>query len=82
MSLVCRAILIPFVDFNNPLHYFFPPVVDSSVAELAGDGDVAQLVEHRTGTPLRQVRFLGAARDLSPRLSYGVPTALACNRMH
>ena len=29
-------------------------------------GDVAQLVERRTGTPLRQVRFLGAARDISP----------------
>ena len=43
-------------------------------------GDVAQLVERRTGTPLRQVRFPGAARDFSPRvnfqcrLSYGVRT--------
>ena len=42
--------------------------------------DVAQLVERRTGTPLRQVRFPGAARDFSPRdnfqcrLSYGVRT--------
>ena len=50
-------------------------------------GDVAQLVEHRTGTPLRQVRFPGAASDFSPRvnfqcrLSYGVCTpscAIAC----
>ena len=51
-------------------------------------GDVAQLVERRTGTPLTQVRISGAARDFSPRvnfqcgLSYGVRTALACYRMH
>ena len=43
-------------------------------------GDVAQLVERRTGTPLAQVQFPGAARDFSPRvnfqcrLSYGVST--------
>ena len=51
------------------------------------DGDVAHLVEHRTGTPLRLVRFPGAARDFSPRvdfqyrLSYSVRTplcAIAC----
>ena len=50
-------------------------------------GDVAQLVDRRTSTPLRQVRFPGAARDFSPRvnfqcrLSYGVrtpPCATAC----
>ena len=29
-------------------------------------GDVAQLVERRTGTPLTQVRIPGAARDFSP----------------
>ena len=52
-----------------------------------GLGDVAQLVEHRTGTPPTQVRFPGAARNFSPgvnlqcRLSYGVrtsPCAIAC----
>ena len=43
--------------------------------------DVAQLVEHRTGTPPMQVRFPRAARDFSPRvnfqcrLSYGVRTS-------
>ena len=50
-------------------------------------GDVAQLVEHRTGTSLTQIRFPGAARDFSPsvkfqcRLSYSVrtpPCANAC----
>ena len=50
-------------------------------------GDVAQLVEHRTVTPLTQVRFPGAAKDFLPRvnfqcrLSYGVrrpPCAIAC----
>ena len=54
------------------------------------DGDIAQLIERRTGTPLRQVRFLGAARDFSPRvhfrcrLSYGVrtlPCAIACFKL-
>ena len=53
-----------------------------------GGGDVAQWVERRTGTSLRQVRFPGVARDFSPRvnfqnrLSYGVRTALVCNHMH
>ena len=50
-------------------------------------GDVAQLVDHRTGTLPTQVRFPGATRDFSPgvnfqcRLSYGVrtpPCAIAC----
>ena len=45
------------------------------------------MTEHRTGTPLTQVRFAAAARDFSPtvnfqcRLSYGVHTptcAVAC----
>ena len=50
-------------------------------------GDVAQLVDHWTGTPPRQVRFPGAARDFSPRvsfqcrLSYGVRTPPCANRM-
>ena len=53
-------------------------------------GDAAQLAERRTGTPLRQVRFPGAARDFSPRvnfqcrLSHGVripPCSTACNNI-
>ena len=49
--------------------------------------DVAQLVEHQTGTPLRWVHFPDAGSDFSPRvnvqcrLSYGVcapPCATAC----
>ena len=56
-------------------------------SRLKPSGDVAQLVEHRTGTPLTQVRFPGAAREFSPRvnfqcrLSYDVrtsPCAIAC----
>ena len=53
-----------------------------------GDGDVAQLTERRTGTPLTQVRFPGPSRDFSPRVNfqcrlfwYGVstpPCAVAC----
>ena len=51
-------------------------------------GDVAQLVEHRTGTPPTQVRCPDAARDFSPRvyfqcrLSYMCPYTLVCKRMH
>ena len=33
-------------------------------------GDVAQLVERRTGTPPTQVRFPGAARDFSSRANF------------
>ena len=49
--------------------------------------DVAQLIEHRTGTPPMQVRLFGTARDFSPsvnfqcRLSWGVrrpPCVTAC----
>ena len=50
-------------------------------------GDVAQLVERRTGTPLTQVRFPCAARDFSPRVNFqcrlssdarAPPCAIAC----
>ena len=52
------------------------------------DEDVAQLIEHRTGMLPTQVRFPGAARDFSPRVSFqcrlfcGVrtpPCAIACS---
>ena len=33
-------------------------------------GNVAQSVEHWTGTLLMQVQFSGAARDFSPRVSF------------
>ena len=66
------------------LHLFsFTPIY----SDKREGGDVVQLVEHRTDTPLTQVRFPGAARDFSPRvnfqcrLSYGVrtvPCAVAC----
>ena len=50
-------------------------------------GDVAQVTERRTGTPLRQVRFPGAAKVFSPRVDYQCrhfyrvrtpPYAIAC----
>ena len=47
-----------------------------------------QLVERRTGTPLTQVRFPGAAKDFSPSCQLSVQTLLrcpytpVCNRMH
>ena len=68
----------------------FPLLCTCSVlsSQVRGGRNVAQLVEHWTSTLLRQVRFLGVARDFSPRvtfqcrLSYGVLTTLVCNRMH
>ena len=33
-------------------------------------GDVAQLVEHRTSTPLTQVQFPSVARDFSPKANF------------
>ena len=66
----------------------------SSVVSLQADydgnknGDVAQLVERRTGTPLTQVRSPGVARDFSPRvhfqcrLSYVCPYTPVCSRMY
>ena len=53
------------------------------------DGDVAQLAEHRTGTPPTQVRFPGAARDFLPESTFSAdsltvstphphPCAVAC----
>ena len=41
-------------------------------------GDVAQLVERRTGTPLTQVRISGAARDFSPRVNFQCGLSLVC----
>ena len=41
-------------------------------------GDVARLVERRTVTLLRQVRFPGAARDFSPRVNFLEKTLLRC----
>ena len=38
--------------------------------KVSWGGDVAQLVEYRTGTPPTQVRFPGAARDFSPRVNF------------
>ena len=58
------------------------------ITMLTKGGDVAQLVEHRTVTPLTQVRFPGAARDFSPivnfqcRLSYVCPYTPVWNRTH
>ena len=51
------------------------------MSQLSDDkmgGDVAHLVEHWTGTPLRQVRFPGAARDFSLRVSLSVQTLPWC----
>ena len=52
-----------------------------------GGGDVAQSVEHRTGTLPTQNRFPGVARDFSPRVNFQCrllrvsvhpPCAIAC----
>ena len=64
---------------TNVILHLFPSQLNN--------GDVAWSVERRTGTSLTQVRFLCAARDFSPRVSFqcrlssGVrtsPCAIAC----
>ena len=47
------------------------------IHKLLKGGDVAQLVERRTSTLLRQVQFPGAARDFSPS-QFSVQTFLRC----
>ena len=57
------------------------------ILHLNMGGDIAQLIEHRTGTPPTQVQFSSVARNFSPRvnfqyrLSYGVhkpPCEITC----
>ena len=75
----------------KPLYLSFDSNIDDSACHAtflnSSGGDVAQLVERRTGTLPTQIRFPGAARDFSPRLnfqcrfSYGVrtpPCKIAC----
>ena len=50
-------------------------------------GDIAQLIERLTGTPLMRVRYPGAARDFLPESTYSAdsyvcPYTPVCNRMH
>ena len=62
-------------------------VMDRKLVNSVEMGDVAQLVEHWTGTPLTQVRFPGAVKDFSSS-QFSVQTLLpcpsipVCNRMH
>ena len=69
----------------------FQRVLSLSRSTLSGEskgGDVAQLVEYRTGTLPTQVRFPGAARHFFSQSPLSVQTALrcpytpVCNRMH
>ena len=52
------------------------------------DGVIAQLVDHRTVTPLTQVRFPGAAREFFSQSQLSMQTLLRCpynpvrNHMH
>ena len=65
---------------------FFVLLSSSKLIPVEG-GDVAQLVEHRIGTPPTQVRFAGAAGDFSPRVNF-LCSLLRCphtsvrNRVH
>ena len=60
---------------------------DCSCIFTAGVGDVAELVEHRTGIPLMQIQFPGAASDFSTsQLSVQTFSRClytpVCNHMH
>ena len=54
---------------------FSPHLLKTEVDVIGG---VAQLVERRTGTPLRQLRFPGAARDFFLQSQLSVQTLLRC----
>ena len=64
----CRFVTFPTRRLSVTSVRMFSCLVSfkKSVYYLLWGGDVAQLVEHRTGTSPTQVRFLGAARDFSP----------------
>ena len=74
------------VLFENFTCDFFPPHCPLTSDEMGFSS--ASWLEHRTGMPLTQVRFPGAARDFLPRvnfqcrLSSGCPYIPVCNRMH
>ena len=51
----------------------------SRATQPTGGGDVAPLVEHRTVTPLTQVRFLGSARGFLPESTFSADS-LTCVR--
>ena len=46
--------------------------------EIGGGGNVAQLVEHRTGTLPKPVWFPDAARDFSPRVNFQCRLSYRC----
>ena len=55
-------------------------LVDFPITGIIGDGDMAQLAQRRTSTPLTQVRFPGAERNFSPPSQLSVQTLLGCLR--
>ena len=87
-NVVGQLVFVPFV--RTPVNSKRKKLLfkhEVSIVNNNGVGNVAQLVEHRTGTSPTQVRFPGAARDFSPRvnfqcrLCYSVctpPSAIAC----
>ena len=79
-----RSYPVPHCNTEQYKHFFPPRTI---IALNHFQGDVAQLVEHRKGTPPTQVRFPGAARDFSPRVSLQCrlsrcPYTPVRNRMH
>ena len=59
-------------------------LMSQQLCKLIGDGDLAQLVERSTGTPLIQVRFPGRQGFFLPEStfsadSYGVHTTTSIN---
>ena len=83
---ICRSHSISLVVFFPQAHV---------AVSLGLDGDVAQLVERRTGTPLTQVRFPGAVRQgiFLPESTFSAdfltvsvqpppPPPAVCNRTH
>ena len=67
--------LLPQIKSNGGWQVVPPPtslswLISKKLKERIKDRNVAQMVEHWTGTPQRWVRFPGAAGDFSPRVNF------------
>ena len=64
------VILTSFLYRNAQLYIIIITHIILPGVSAERGGNVARLVEYRTGTSATQVRFPGAARDFSPRVNF------------
>ena len=58
------------MPFKSLLNQFEMQVIKYVGLSIPSSGDVAQLVQRQTGTPLTQVRFPSEERDFSPKVNF------------